>query len=314
MILTVTLNPAIDKTLEVPNFAVGQHARARLRALAPAGKGVNVARGVARLGAQATACLLVGAGERAVYEESLRADGIACVACVVRGVTRTNTTILDPVARTTTHLREEGLAVTERDVEGLRSALAAALARRPAGGACACVFSGSLPPGLSAGAFAAMLHDCRRADAEVVVDTGGEALRAAVESGCAGTIKPNLAELEELLGPGCGAPGASRRAQGLLDRVQTVLLTLGADGAWLVQRGVRLGMSCRLAGGEVVNTVGCGDAFLAGWLVGSGRQGDPAEALKWAVAAGAACARTETAVAYTRGDVEELLPRCRPLT
>jgi len=314
MVITVTLNPAIDKTLEAPDLEVGMHARARLLAIVPAGKGVNVARGLARLGAAAIACGFVGRSEEAAYGTSLEADGVACALCPVDGVTRTNTTILDPVRRTTTHLREQGFTVNVDDVARLRARVTEAVLRyrgEPCGATVA--FSGSLPPGLGLAEWVALLRATAEAEGITVVDTSGEALRAAVDSGVVNTVKPNLLELGQCLGEEVRLPDAPSRAAELLDRVETVLLTLSSHGAYAVRRGLCVGMACRIDPAQVRNTVGCGDAFLAGWLYGRGRSGDVRDALRWAVAAGAASARTDTAVGYTRQEVERLLPRCEPI-
>lgn len=314
MIITVTLNPTVDRTLEAHDFEVGTHARARLVALVPAGKGVNVARGAAKLGAQVCACVLVGRGEAGLYEESLRRDGIECALCPVSGITRANTTVLDPVRHTNTHLREQGITVTSQDVSAVRVAVSERLAacekRREQAIA---VFSGSLPPGLGSDDFVRLLAACKETGATVVVDTSGDALGAAVESGCVDTIKPNLTELGQCLGEQVGRADGPSRAAGLLDRVKTVLLTLGEDGAWLVQKDLSAGIRCAIAQEEVQNTVGCGDAFLAGWLCALDRTGDPAQALRWAVAAGSACACSGTVVDYSLPEVESMLARCRPV-
>ena len=96
MIVTVTLNPAVDKALEVPGFAVGAHARALVKSLLPAGKGVNVARGVARLGGRAEATGFIGRNEERMFVESLAQEGVPAEFCAVSGLTRTNTTTPRP--------------------------------------------------------------------------------------------------------------------------------------------------------------------------------------------------------------------------
>jgi len=314
MIYTVTLNPAMDKTLEVPDFRVGDHARARLRALSPAGKGLNVALGLARLGERATACGLVGRGEQEVYRRALEREGVVCALCPVEGVTRTNTTILDPARRTTTHLREEGFSVRAQDVARLTDRLGGALARgRGRGGWAVVAFCGSLPPGLAQEDWVALLLACRKAGGVPVVDTSGPALRAAVDSGFVDTIKPNLDELGHCVGEAVRREGAVARATELLNRVRLVLVTLGADGAYAVGREGCVGMACRIDPSQVRNTVGCGDAFLAGWLWGLCSGAGVAECLRRAVAAGAASALSERTVGYTREQVERLLPRCEPI-
>lgn len=321
MIITVTLNPAVDKTLEVPGFHVGAHARATVKAVLPAGKGINVARGLVRLGGRAAACAFIGPDEERMFAESLEAEGIQARFCTVAGRTRTNTTILDPLSHTSTHLREEGFAVGAGDLKALRDMLANWLSEVEDA---TLVFAGSLPGGMRADDFAALIRACAGSASRIVVDTNGPALRAAVETGAVDTLKPNLQELGECLARSVTRQEAVPAATELLGAVNTVLLTLGADGAFLMRRGLTVGRRCSLADSEVRNTVGCGDAFLAGWLRGEEVCDDPAcpesaaadrgkDALRWAVAAGAASALAETTVGYTLPDLKVLLPRCEPI-
>ncbi len=309
MIITVTLNPAVDKALEVPGFRVGAHVRATVKALLPAGKGINVARGLARLGSRAAACGFIGRDEERMFRESLEAEGVETRFCIAAGRTRTNTTVLDPDAHTSTHLRERGFAVGVDDLEALQDLLTTWLAEEAA----AVAFAGSVPQGMGPADLAALLRRCAHLGARVILDANGPALQAALGTGAVDTVKPNLEELGECLGRPVSRDGALAAAAELLDRVNTVLLTLGAEGAFLVRAGATVGRQCRLAESEVRNTVGCGDAFLAGWLRGEEMCEDPAEALCWAVAAGAASAMSETTVGYALADVERLLPRCSPI-
>jgi len=309
-VITVTLNPAVDRALEVPGFRVGAHARARLKSVLPAGKGVNVARGLVRLGARATACGLVGREELRMFIESLAAEGVGARLCPVAGRTRTNTTVLDPEAHTTTHLREEGFEVREEDLEALSGTLADALADAPGA---TVVIAGSLPRGMGPARFARFVRECAERGGRVVLDANGPALRAALDTGAVHAVKPNLEELAQCLGRDVGLRDGPEAAQRLLDRVDTVLLTLGGAGAFLLRVGAVVGRRCAVAAGEVRNTVGCGDAFLAGWLRGEQVCDRPADALCWAVAAGAACAMSETTVGYSLADVQLLLRRCEPL-
>jgi len=311
MILTVTLNPAIDKALEVPGFAVGAHARATVRSALPAGKGVNVARGVARMGGDVAAGGLIGAGEERLFARSLARDGVDALFCTVDGLTRTNTTVIDPDARTTTHLRETGFEVGPGDLAALERRLSGWV--KSAGDGPVVVFAGSAPPGVGAAEFAALLTTCAEAGACVVVDANGPILEAAVASGAVHTLKPNLGELAQCLGHAVAPAEAPQAARALLECVDLVLLTLAEAGAWLVTEPALAGWACPLEPRERGNTVGCGDAFLAGWLRARQAGRPEREALRWAVAAGAASAASETTVGYTLADVERLLPRCQEL-
>ena len=314
MVITVTLNPTVDRTLEVENFRVGEHAKARLKALTPGGKGINLSRGIALLGSRAAACAFVGHDEQGFFRETFANEAVQTHFLAVSGSTRTNTTVLDPVNHTTTHLREEGFRVGRRELAQMQELLLSLIEGEPGGGPAPSVaFCGALPRGVDPRDFALLVRSCASAGGSVIVDAGGEALRLAVDTGMVETIKPNLAELEQCLGAGIGKAEAAHRARELLDRVRTVLLTLGADGAYMVQSGMLKGCMCSVPECEMGNTVGCGDAFLAGWLHGMAASGSAEEALRWAVATGAACARSETALGYTREMVLDARRNCEDL-
>ncbi len=310
MILTVTLNPTIDRVIEVADFRIGAHAKARLVGATPGGKGTNVARGLARLGVAAAATGLVGRGQMRTFTDTMRAEGVQADYCAVDGETRTNITILDPAAHTSTHLRMPGFEVVADDLERFRNHLTGMLSDAANS---TVVFAGSLPPGCEPEDLVGLLTLCREQGAKNVIDAHGEALRAAVGSGFADTVKPNLEELGECLGTELDAADGPDAARDLLDRTDTVLLTLGAEGAYLVRHDLTAGMRCTLRPDEVRNTVGAGDAFLAGWLKGLKCSDDAVGALHWAVATGAASAESDMTVGYRLADVSGLLERCECL-
>jgi len=311
MVITVTLNPTIDKVLEVADFRVGVHAQARLVGLLPCGKGNNVARGLARLGGRAEAHGFVGRYQAPFFARSLEDEGVRVHFCAVDGRTRTNTTVLDPKAHTSTHLREPGFEVTRADRKELLTMLSESLRALPEPPTV--VIGGSLPPGMEPDDVLELMNACATRHALVVADLNGPVLRAALEAGLVDTLKPNLLELGECLGEMVTQEDAVEAARALLGRVNTVLLTLGENGAYLIRRGIAVGVRCRLEQHEVRNTVGCGDAFLAGWLRGAQTCGEPVDMLRWATAAGAASAMFEMTVGYGLKDVEGLLPRCEQM-
>jgi 1-phosphofructokinase len=311
MIITVTLNPAVDKVLACDDFAVGAHCRVEVQSVIAAGKGINVARGIARLGGLAGACALVGQDDHRLFHESLHRDTIESRFVLLEDRTRVNTTILDPKNRTTTHLREPGFQVTPEDLAELCHRLADWLPELASD--TPVVFAGSLPPGVATSDFAAVIEAVAESGPRIVVDTNGPALRAALETGALHTVKPNLHELSQCVGRDLQPEECLPAGRRLLDRVDTVLVTMGAAGAWLLREDEECGWKCALETSELQNTVGCGDAFMAGWLHARAQGAGRRDSLRWAVAAGAAGARSETSVGYTLADVEELLPRCEPL-
>lgn len=308
MIITVTLNPAIDKTVEAPHFHAGGHVRVSVKGSVPAGKGINVARGLSVLGIYSNACALMGKNEQSIYRELLKKEGIESHFITVPGNTRTNTTILDPAEHTTTHLREEGFQASSQLVARVRRTLGELVGTNLGGTEMvSVVFCGSLPPGVSPDDFLALTSRCSNLGARVVVDTSGEALKEVVSEGGVHTIKPNLDELKQCLGRDVSEEEAPEAARELLGHVDRVVLTLGEKGAYLVTDEFQYGLRCPVADEALRNTVGAGDAFLAGWLAGCERAGgDQKEAFTWAVATGSASVKADTAVGYLRSTVEEL--------
>jgi len=292
MIVTVTLNPTVDRTFEVPDFAVGGVHQGRALYLIPDGKGVNLANVLSQLGCACRVAGFVGASESALYSDYFahRArQGWASVdnhLLPVASRTRSNTTILDPTRRTETHIRDRGFAVKAED----RSALNAAL-KDVAGADDIVIFCGSLPVGFGPEDLVEAVASSRAGGARVFVDTSDEPLRAA-SAAHVSLIKPNLTELEFLVGrslttladvfdAGCSLMG---------DGLQTVLVTLGSQGAVLCcPEGLWHVQHC-LPRDRVVNTVGCGDAFLAGYAFQVSRAADAVDALCFAVACGSAAA------------------------
>lgn len=304
VIVTVTLNTSVDRTIEVPRFAVGGHLRGKLRRVQPAGKGVNVSRCLACLRVPSVVTGFVGAGEAALFRESFAGTPAAAALVPVEGATRTNTTILDPVLGTDTHVREAGFDVLPDEIGVLASRL------RELGAAEALfVFCGSLPPGMTVAHLSALIAACKERGAQVAADLNGPQLGVAVEAEPL-LIKPNVEELGELLGSdlaGADVPALVAAARGLCDRVGTVLLTRGEMGALAITAEEAL--SARVEVDDVRNTVGCGDAALAGYLAGLWRGDGPERCLAGAVACGAASALSDAAGEVDAERVAELAER-----
>ncbi len=317
-IVTVTLHTAVDRVLEVDGLTVGAHAKARVIARTPAGKGVNVSLALARLGCGSVATGFVGHDQDAAFNEHLRAAGPGRAVdqlLTVRGPTRENITLLDTAAGTDTHLRTQGYTVTERDITRLTAKLGLLAA-----GHSVILFSGSLPPGMDADQLRALVGIANGRGARVVLDLDGEALRAVVGPGLgiaaqpAWLVKPNLEELAEASGGGAlEDEGAIRAAADrIAECVTWVAVTRGVEGAWLVGReGGAWSAQARTEGLDIVNTVGCGDSFLAGLVEGLTRGLKPDEALRRATAAATANACSAEAAAFRLDAVERAAERVR---
>lgn len=302
MILTVTLNAAIDKTLIVPGFVAGHvHRPAQTLALA-GGKGINVSRVLHALGESVLATGMVAglAGHciRAMMDaEGLRHD----FQTLATGESRTCYAILHPESPPHTEINERGHLVTAADFAAFKVRYKLLVAQ-----ASWVALSGSLPPGLPAEAYLELIALAKAAGKPVSLDTSGPELPLAL-TGAPDLAKPNQGEAELALGRPVSladAPNAIRKLQALGPKV--VALTLGgagavvgtSDEAWFVAA----------PDVTVVNPIGSGDSFLAAWLAMTRRGLGMVEAARWAVAAGSANAAVAGAAACTLAEIEALVP------
>ena len=305
MIYTVTLNTAIDRTIEVPDFRIGGVCSGRTVCEQPAGKGVNVSRCLVTLRAESVVGGFVGTEEATYFASSFSGTIARSRLIAVPGHTRRDTTLIDPVAHTDTHIRESGYIVAPEHLERLRAELKSNL--RPDD---IVVFCGSPPPGISPGAFGDLLTYAHALGCKIAVDTSGEALLKSLAAHPF-LMKPNRVELETLTTSSRHAldsvPAVVAAGRSLLNAVQMLVVSLGKDGAVLIARAGVWYVTCELAASEVQSTVGCGDALLAGFLAAIQQHRSPAESLRLAVVCGSACALTPTAGLIHPADVERLL-------
>ena len=274
MIVTVTPNPSIDRTLEIDRLERGALIRAKRSTAEAAGKGVNVSCALAAQGV-ATVAVLPLAEDSATTYLRLLADATPISAVPIAGSIRTNVSVVEADG-TLTKLNEPGPELASDDVDAI---LAAATA---APGASWIVGCGSLPPGVPVDFYARLAG--RASDRRVAIDTSSEALSAAICSGVA-LVKPNHEELEALVGRPLATIGdVAAAARELLARgCQAVLVSLGPDGALFVDANGASHAEAPID--DVVNTVGAGDALLAGFLAGGGNAAALDVAVSWSVAA-----------------------------
>src|SRR5690349_19626475 len=194
MIITVTLNAAIDKSLSVPSFRLGRRHRTVDQTTMAGGKGVNVARSLKTLGQPVIATGFAGGPTGTRIVEQLTGESILNDFVRIREESRTNTAVYDPTNGEQTEINERGPAVSSTEMELFRDKLLY-LAR----GADIVVFAGSLPRGLETDAYANLIRDLRGMNVLTIVDTDGEPLRHAVRAE-PDIISPNVLEAEELVG------------------------------------------------------------------------------------------------------------------
>jgi 1-phosphofructokinase family hexose kinase len=284
MIITVTLNAAIDKSLSVPNFKPGRRHRTVDQRTMAGGKGVNIARTLKALGQPVIATGFAGGATGTHIVEQLTEESILNDFVRIREESRTNTSVLDPTTGEQTEINERGPAVTEHEVELFRDKLIY-LAR----GAAIVVFAGSLPRGVSPDLYASLIRELERLELTTVIDADGEPLRQAVRAE-PDIVSPNVLEAEELVGHEFAGEEdrslAVREIAALGAREAIMTLPDGCFAQVLVDGQVRL-KRARIEPREPIAKRGSGDAFLAGYLAAR-YEGRPVDhCLRFGVACGA---------------------------
>ena len=278
MITTLTPNPSLDRTLSVDRLDRGGVTRASRVRVECSGKGVNVARALSRNGHAARAVFPANPDEAGVFASALATDGTGACTVGIRGSVRACVALVEPDG-TTTKVNEPGPEMSAWEAQDLVSAVVAAAADSDW-----VVASGSLPPGAPANLYAQLATALPGADRRLAVDTSGAALDALVGTPCA-LAKPNLAELANVIGRRPRTVGEVIEVAEILRRGgwRSVLVSMGRVGAVLVADEVCYGVAPAT---DVRNTVGAGDALLAGFLSAGGRGPTAlAEGLAWARAA-----------------------------
>ena len=286
MIITVTLNAAIDRTLAVPNFRLGRRHRSVEQRSMAGGKGVNVARALKKLGQPVIATGVAGGPTGTRIIEQLTEEAILNDFVRIREESRTSIAVVDPTSGDQTEINERGPTVSDSELELFVDKLLY-LAK----GAAVCVFSGSLPRGVPVELYADLITEVNKLGVTTVLDSEGESLRLATRAGPT-VVTPNELEAEELVGhefsDADDRPAALREINDLGAREAIMTLPsgcvglVGTDGDRALYR-----VSIEQGVVDTVSAVGAGDSFLAGY-VASRYGGRPApECLRYAVACGA---------------------------
>ncbi|MER6854923.1 1-phosphofructokinase family hexose kinase [Streptomyces pilosus] len=298
MILTVTLNTALDITYRIPALRAGSSHRVSEVTERPGGKGVNVARVLAALGHEVTVTGFAGGTTGRVLRDLLTEVPHLTDALVpVTGTTRRTVAVVDGRSGDTTQLNEPGPTVSHAEWSAFQEVYGDLLASASAVALC-----GSLPPGVPVGAYAGLIRTARAAGVPTLLDTSGSALRRGV-AGRPDILKPNADELAELTGshePLRATLDARRRGAG------TVVASLGAQGLLAVTPDSRWHAAppARLRG----NPTGAGDSAVAGLLSALVEQQPWPAALSRAVALSAATVLSPAAGEFDRTTYEKFLP------
>ena len=303
MIYTVTLNPALDKTVEIPDFTLDAVNRIQTLRTDPGGKGLNVSKVIAKLGGTSTAVGILGGTTGRRIADAMDALGIPCAFTFVEGETRTNLKVIDRSRHTNTDLNEPGLTVTADILDAMLARLTAAL--HPGD---LVVLSGSLPQGAPVDTYAVWTAACRNAGARVFLDADGEPLGCGL-SAKPDLVKPNNQELSRLAGRTLQTPGELlTAARGLIAQgVGQVVVSMGGDGALFIRADAAYhaeGLSV-----SVGSTVGAGDSMVAALAYAAEQGLDDADTVALAMATSAANVMCSGSQAAERRAIDELLPR-----
>jgi 1-phosphofructokinase len=282
MIVTLTPNPSLDRTVSITGLQRGEVHRATASRLDPGGKGVNISRALTAHKARTLAVLPAGGPQGHLLAELLADAGIAVAIVPIRGSIRANLALVEPDG-TTTKINEPGPLLSGSEFEALLAGAEDTLAEQPSW----LVGSGSLPPGVDDDLYAGLVRRCRAAAVRVAIDASARPLRLAVAAG-PDLIKPNLEELEELVDRPLNTLGNVLDAANDLvtSGVGTVVVSLGGQGALLVSPSVIAHAVAPVS--TPLSTVGAGDALLAGYLYATGGGSSTLDALRAGVTWGAA--------------------------
>lgn len=289
MIVTVTPNPSLDRTLHLPRLVPGGVNRATATMTEPSGKGVNVALALYASKLDVCAVLPVGGATGDEIIAGLDALGLRTLGVPIHQPVRSNLSLVEADGRST-KVNEPGPTLSGAEVAALRRA-----ALSVGGPDDLLLWAGSLPIGFVPSELASAVAEARAAGRRVAVDASGSALQAVLSNDREAVphlIKPNAEELAEAIGAPVTTLGdVVAAARTLLARgVCTVLVSLGGDGAILVDVELAEPVHGTAPAHRVVNTVGAGDAFLAGYLA---EPAGGAEALASALRFGAAAVERE---------------------
>lgn len=300
MILTVTLNAAIDKRYVVENYQVGEVNRVKECAYVAGGKGLNVSKTAAIAGAEVLATGFVGGHAGAYITEAVEKQGVATDFIQVKGESRSCINIYDTVNKTQTEFLEPGVVVSEEEQRAFYLKFDQLLAK------CDVVaMSGSVPKGIGTDMYPKLVAMAKAAGKKIIVDTSGALLEEAVKAK-PNMVKPNIDEIRLLTGKQILGREELIEAGIELQKsgIERVVISLGADGSLMfVEEGVYQAVVPKI---DAVNTVGCGDCMTAGFAISFEQGMTPQEALRFASATSAASAMREETGYFETKDMKAL--------
>ena len=303
MIYTVTLNPALDKTVEIPSLTIDSVNRITTLRTDPGGKGINVSKVIDKLGRKSIATGILGGDTGHNILSSLEKMELESDFLFVEGETRTNLKIIDPASKTNTDINEPGVTVSEEILNQMKDKLLKKLNADDI-----VILSGSLPKGAPQNTYNVWVKDCKEAGAKVFLDADGPLLAEGIKAGPY-LIKPNNHELSGLMGQELTTPQElTEAARGLMKYgIEKVIVSMGGDGALYVTKDyVYYAEGLKV---PVGSTVGAGDSVVAALAVAEEAGMTPEETVALSTATGAANVMCSGTQAAEYSVIETLIPK-----
>lgn len=303
MILTVTLNPAVDKSYYIDKLIHGEVIRVNEIIQTAGGKGINVAKISKLLRNSVVATGFLGGRSGGYIDSFLKKAGILTSFISVDNETRTCVNINDKESSHQTVLLEPGTAISAEKQEEFVAHYAELIKD------CRIVvLGGSIPPGIGYDFYPRLIKIAKDEGKPIVLDSSGETLRAGIRA-CPTIIKPNREELSAYLDRDINSieeiVAAAKDIQNT--GIDTVIVSLGKDGAVFVTKdGIYRGITPNV---KIVNTVGCGDSLVAGFVTGLIKKEPIEETIKLAMAVSTANALSREIGSFVQTDLEDLLSK-----
>lgn len=304
MIYTVTLNPALDKTVEIPSLTIDAVNRITTMRTDPGGKGINVSKVISKLGGKSIASGILGGDTGRAILLALKEMELETCFHFVNGETRTNMKVIDPVSRTNTDINEPGVTVSEEILSGLLKELLEIVREDDI-----VVISGSMPKGSPKETYFTWTKAFNAKGAKVLLDADGELLKAGLKASPY-LIKPNNHELSAFVGRTLETPEElAVTAREIMKEygIAKVVVSMGGDGALYVTEDESIyaeGLKV-----PVGSTVGAGDSVVAALAVAEESGMSLEETVRLSTATGAAnvmCSGTQAAEFEV---IKDLIPK-----
>ncbi len=317
-IISILLNPTVDVIYEIEHFKVGHTYQVRQPLIYPVGKAISFSLALKTLNPSFNDLRVfgfVGKEELDLYSQFLKKNLINFEFIPIKGKTRSNKTIIDPVEHTTTHIRELGFIIETTELNQFFTSLNNMIQKNDV-----VIFTGSIPPSLNSDTYFNLISEVKKRGACTILDTSGEGLIKGIAANPT-MIKPNLIELNQILNGSLAIKQdftinyedivkISKLAKNLLNNeLEIILITLGEKGAILVKNNIILYGFIEIRG--AIDTVGCGDAFLAGFIYNYFQEKSFLDCFKLALACGTANALTPGPGILKKKDVDMLLSKTK---